>query len=215
MISRFVTPGSTHRAPVDRVDLQHPLEPRERDHHAVGHRERAPGEPGARAAGHERHLVLGADPHRGGHLGGVAGEQHQLGTHPVAGEPVALVGPALHRVREHVRRIEHPLERLSHPAVKRHGLPPPLRVDGPVETTTGKALAPKSVAGRGPRERPTSVTGGPALSSSLEVSVGPRRTLQLSLLVAAALALVLALSGAIGPAASDPLVVTPAVSSSP
>ena len=42
------------------VDLEHAVHPRERDDDAVGDRQRAAREPGARAAGDERHAVLGA-----------------------------------------------------------------------------------------------------------------------------------------------------------
>ena len=99
MISRFVTPGSTIGAAVDRVDLQDPLEPGQGDHDAVRDGQRAARQAGARAAGDEGHPVLGADPDGGGDLRGVAGEQHQLGDDPVAGEPVALVGAAPDRGR--------------------------------------------------------------------------------------------------------------------
>ena len=83
-----------------------------------------PERPGARPARDERHLVLVAHPHGRGHLLGVAGEQHQLRHDAVAGEPVALVGAALHRVGDHVRGGQRLLERLPHRTVERHASPP-------------------------------------------------------------------------------------------
>jgi len=112
------------RPPVDRVDLQDLVEPGHADHHAVGDRQRAAGEPGARPARDERHLPLVAHPHGRGHLLGVAGEQHQIRHDAVAREPVALVGPALHGVGDHVRGGQRLLERLPHRTVERHASPP-------------------------------------------------------------------------------------------
>ena len=55
VISRFVTPGSTTTRPRSRSTSSDPVHARERDHDAVGDRQRAAGEPGARAARDERH----------------------------------------------------------------------------------------------------------------------------------------------------------------
>ena len=92
MISRLVTPGSTHDTGVLEVDLEHAVQAGERDDDAAGDRQRAAREPGAGAAGDERHAVGGAEPHHRLHLGGRAGQDDELGDRPVPGERIALVG---------------------------------------------------------------------------------------------------------------------------
>ena len=116
--------GLDDGAAVDRVDLQDPLEPGQRDHHAVRDGQRTTGQAGARAAGDERHPVPRADPDGGGDLRGVAGEQHELGDDPVAGQPVALVGAALDGIGDHVVRGEGLLERRTDRSRQCHRSPP-------------------------------------------------------------------------------------------
>ena len=60
-MSRFVTPGSTTTRAALEVDLEHAVQARERDDDAVGDRQRAAREPGAGAAGDERHAVRVAE----------------------------------------------------------------------------------------------------------------------------------------------------------
>ena len=64
------------------------------DHeHPVGVGQRAAGQAGARAAGHERQSLLGAGPHDGGELLGALRDDDQRRRHLVVGQAVALVGP--------------------------------------------------------------------------------------------------------------------------
>ena len=186
------------RPPVDRVDLQDLREARQADHHAVGDRQRAAGEPGARPARDERHLVLVAHPHRRRDLLGVAGEQHQVRDDAVAGEPVALVGAALHRVGDHVRGGQRLLERLPHRAVERH------RALLPVGSCLAARRQYDAGNGSGPPQRDPIDEPCHHLrrqqTGTREARVGPRRTLQLLLVLTALATLALALSGVVGPA---------------
>jgi hypothetical protein len=99
------------RPPVDRVDLEHPLQPRDADDDPVRHGQRPAREAGAGPARHERHPVFRAHPYGRRHLRGIAGEQHQFGNDAVSGQPVALVRAAPHRVRDDPIRGQHLLER--------------------------------------------------------------------------------------------------------
>ena len=93
--------GVEDRALVGRVDLADGAHLRQHDQHAVGVRQRAAGQPGARAAGDERHPGVVAGPHRRGDLPGAAGEDHDRGRHLVVREAVALVRPQLGPVGQH------------------------------------------------------------------------------------------------------------------
>ena len=120
--------GLDDRSPVDRIELQDPVQARQADHHTVRDGQRAAGEAGARPACDERHLVLVAHPYRRRHLVGVTGEQYEVGDDAVAGEPVALVRAALHPVGDHVRGGERPLERLPHRTVDPHRISSPSKL---------------------------------------------------------------------------------------
>ncbi len=92
------------RAPRHRVDLKHPAHPRHDDEHALGVRQGAAGQAGAAAARHERHAGVRADPDDRGDLGRGLRQHDERGHGAVRGQPVALVGPQLERVGEHVGR---------------------------------------------------------------------------------------------------------------
>ena len=62
------------------VDLEDAVQPGERDHDAVGDRQRPAGEPGAGAARDERDAVLVAEPHDRLHVGRRAGSTTSSGT---------------------------------------------------------------------------------------------------------------------------------------
>ncbi len=109
--------GLDDRAPRHRVDLKHAPHPRHHDQHALGVRHRAAGQAGAAAARHERHAGPRADPHDGGDLGRGLGQHDERGHGAVRGQPVALVGPQLKRVGEHVGRAAD----LPHGGGERHG----------------------------------------------------------------------------------------------
>ena len=99
--SRFVTPGSTTDARVLEVDLEHAVQPRQRDHDAVGNRQRAARETGARAARDKRHAVAVAE--RDDRLDVVrrARQHDELRDRAVPGERVALVGAQLLGLGDH------------------------------------------------------------------------------------------------------------------
>ena len=103
--------GLHHGAPAHRVDLDDGTHPGHHDQHAVPVRQRAAGQAGAAAAGHERHPRPGALGHDRGHLGRRTGQHHQRGHAPVRGQPVALVGAQLQRISDDVARaadVPHP-----------------------------------------------------------------------------------------------------------
>ena len=96
-----VDAGLEHRAPVLDVDLEDAAQLLHRDHDAVGDGHRAAREAGARAARHERHPVLRAEPDRARDLLGVAGEHDERRHLPEPGEAVALVAAQTHLIGDH------------------------------------------------------------------------------------------------------------------
>ena len=102
------------------VDLENPLHPGERDDDAVGDRERAAGEAGAGAAGDERYALAGADPDDPLHLCRRAGEDDELRHRAPAREPVAVVGPQLLRLADHVGGADDGLELGANGGGERH-----------------------------------------------------------------------------------------------
>ena len=84
------------------VDLEDPVHPRERDDDSLRNGQRAAGQPGAGAAGDERHAFAGADADDALHLGGRAGEDDELRHRAPAREPVAVVDAELLGLRDHV-----------------------------------------------------------------------------------------------------------------
>ena len=81
-------------------DVDDAAQPRQHEQHAVGHRQRAAGQPGAGPARHEGHAGRGARPDRRHHVVAGAGQHHHAGAHAEVGQPVALVRPQLRRVGE-------------------------------------------------------------------------------------------------------------------
>jgi hypothetical protein len=95
------------------VDLEDPVHPGERDHDAVGDRQRAPREPGAGAARDERDPLAVARAHDRLHLGRRGGQRDEGGERAPAGEAVAVVDLELRRLGEHVRRPQRRPELLD------------------------------------------------------------------------------------------------------
>ncbi len=103
--------GLDHGPPAHRVDLQDFPHPGHHDQDAAGVRQRAAGQPGAAAAGHERHPGPRARGHDRRRFLGRTRQHHQRGHAAVRGEPVALVGAQLERIRDDVARatdVPHP-----------------------------------------------------------------------------------------------------------
>ncbi len=117
---RQVRDARFHDGPLaDRVDRDDPAHPRGHDQHAVGPRQGAAGQAGARPPGHERHPGPGALRDHRRDLLRRLGQHDQAGSGAVRGEPVAFVGAQLSRIRHHAARpadLRHP----GHHRLDRH-----------------------------------------------------------------------------------------------
>ncbi len=115
-----------HRDLVLVVHLEHAVHPHERDDETALGRQAAAGEPGARAAGHERDALPAGDLDQGRHLLRAPREHHEVGEGAEEGEPVGLVDEQLFRIGEDAARTEQGLhlateERLPGGAQGGHG----------------------------------------------------------------------------------------------
>ncbi len=100
------------------VGLEHPVQPRHAQDHAVGGGQRAARQRGARAPRHHRHALLVANLQHRGDLGGRPRQHCGQRRAAIGAEPVALVGLGLGRVRDHRAVGQHRLQ-----AVDDLGLP--------------------------------------------------------------------------------------------
>ena len=148
------------------VDGEDAVQPRERDHDPLRHRQRAPGEPGAGAAGDERdaELVAGAD----GRLDvrGRLGEHDERGNDAAPRQPVAFVRAELLRLANELVVTERRLEGGLESRIEHHGR----RYRGSASRWWTSAAA-RTPLGRAPSIGPCS----PALCSPANAS-GPPAT---------------------------------------
>ena len=84
-----------HREVVSRIDPQDAIQAGEDHQHRIGVRERSAREPGACAAGHERHPERGQQSHDGDHLVAASRKHHHAGDPPVRRQSIARVGDPL------------------------------------------------------------------------------------------------------------------------
>ncbi len=85
-------PGLDDRTAVLEIDLEHAVQPGQRDHDPVGHRQRPAGKTGAGTTRDERNAMGVAEPDDGLDVVGVPWNDDELWNRAVPGERVALVG---------------------------------------------------------------------------------------------------------------------------
>ncbi len=83
------------------IRLQHGVQPRDAEDHAVGRRHRAAGERGAGAARHDRHAEIVADLQRRRHLCRRAWQDRRQGRAAIGGKRIAFIGARLGLVVDH------------------------------------------------------------------------------------------------------------------
>jgi hypothetical protein len=101
------------------IHLEHPVQPRDADDHAVRRRQRTARERGARAAGHHRHAFVVADLQDGRDLRRAGGQDHGERRATIGGQRVALVGARLRLVVDDRHGGQHLLKARDDPGFPR------------------------------------------------------------------------------------------------
>ena len=87
--------------PVAQIDLQHLIHPHQPEDNAIGRGQGAAGQRRTRAARHDRHALVMAQPQDRGDLFGCPGKDDGQRRTAIGGQRVAFIGARLHLVIDH------------------------------------------------------------------------------------------------------------------